>query len=58
MPSPSPERYTFGSLMLDLAERALSRHGTPIPLTPKAFDTLRVLVQKAGHLVTKDELLQ
>ncbi len=27
-------------------------------LTPKAFDTLLVLVEEAGRLVTKDELLQ
>src|SRR5205085_5121567 len=43
---------------LDEAERALLRDGKPVSLTPKAFDTLLVLVSRSGHLVEKDELLK
>ena len=50
--------YEFGPFRLDLAEHRLLRDGRPVPLTPKAFDLLRVLVQNAGHLVEKDTLLK
>jgi predicted ATPase/DNA-binding winged helix-turn-helix (wHTH) protein len=50
--------YTFGRFQLDAAERRLSRDGQPIPLTPKAFDTLLTLVRHSGHALTKDELMR
>ena len=34
------------------------RDGHPVPLTPKAFDVLMVLVQHSGHLVEKRQLLE
>jgi len=34
------------------------RDGKPVPLTPKAFETLVALVQRSGHLVEKDELMK
>jgi TolB-like protein/DNA-binding winged helix-turn-helix (wHTH) protein/tetratricopeptide (TPR) repeat protein len=34
------------------------RNGEPVPLTPKAFETLVALVQRNGHLVEKDELMK
>jgi DNA-binding winged helix-turn-helix (wHTH) protein/tetratricopeptide (TPR) repeat protein len=56
-----PERkylYEFGPFRLDPVERLLLRDQTPIPLTPKAFDTLLLLIENSGHLLKKDELLQ
>ena len=53
-----PSTYQFGPFRLDVAERRLLRDGVPIPLRLKVFDTLRVLVENAGRLVTKEELLQ
>lgn len=50
--------YQFKSFRLDVAERQLSNKGVSIPLTPKAFDVLSVLVERSGHLVDKDELLK
>lgn len=50
--------YEFRSFRLNLAERQLLNAGTPVPLTPKAFDILAVLVERAGHLVEKEELMQ
>jgi Tol biopolymer transport system component/DNA-binding winged helix-turn-helix (wHTH) protein len=50
--------YEFGPFRLDLSEHQLLRDGVPVPLTPKTFELLRVLVQHAGHLVQKDTLLQ
>ena len=49
--------YRFGPFQLDVRERRLSRGTAVIPLRLKVFDTLRVLVENAGRLVTKDELL-
>ena len=50
--------YQFGPFRLDPAERRLVRGGTAIPLTPKAFDLLVALVENAGHLMKKSELLE
>jgi DNA-binding winged helix-turn-helix (wHTH) protein/TolB-like protein/Tfp pilus assembly protein PilF len=50
--------YKFGEFLLDLSERSLSRRGEQVQLTPKAFDTLAVLVTRSGRLVEKDELLR
>ncbi len=57
-PLQSRELYDFGAFRLDAAERALTKNGQVIPLTPKAFDTLVVLVRNSGHVVEKDELLK
>ncbi len=50
--------YSFGPFVLDSAEGRLVRGGDPIPLTPKAIETLLVLVENAGHLTEKEELLR
>jgi DNA-binding winged helix-turn-helix (wHTH) protein/pimeloyl-ACP methyl ester carboxylesterase len=49
--------YRFGPFHLDVRERRLSRGAEVIPLRLKVFDTLQVLVENAGRLVTKQELL-
>ena len=48
--------YEFGSFRLDPAEYVLMRDGQVVPLTPKVFETLLVLVQNSGHVVDKNEL--
>jgi DNA-binding winged helix-turn-helix (wHTH) protein/Tfp pilus assembly protein PilF len=50
--------YRFGSFVLDVQERRLLCERLAVPLTPKVFDTLVYLVERHGHLVTKDELLE
>jgi DNA-binding winged helix-turn-helix (wHTH) protein len=49
--------YQFGPFRLSVIDRQLFRGETPIPLTPKVFETLVVLVEEAGRLVQKDEFL-
>lgn len=49
--------YDFGAYRVDEAERLLLRGGEVVPLTPKAFEMLLVLVQSGGHVLTKDELM-
>ena len=48
----------FGRCSLDLDEHRLYRDGQPVPLTPRVFELLRVLVENAGHLVDKERLLK
>jgi TolB-like protein/DNA-binding winged helix-turn-helix (wHTH) protein/Flp pilus assembly protein TadD len=54
----SKHLYSFGPYRLDPAERVLLRDGVPITLPPKDLETLLVLVENAGHIVEKEELLQ
>jgi pimeloyl-ACP methyl ester carboxylesterase len=51
-------KYVFGPYLLDVEERRLVRENQEIRLRGKLFDTLRVLVENAGRLVRKDELMQ
>jgi DNA-binding response OmpR family regulator len=50
--------YAFGPFRLDSEKRVLVRDGRPVPLTPKTAEILLVLVENAGHLVDKDELMK
>ena len=50
--------YEFGSFRIDRAERLLLRDSQVVPLTPKVFDTLLVLVENSGHILTKDEVMK
>ena len=54
----SKHLYRFDSYLLDANERVLLRNGQPVTLPPKDLETLLVLVQGAGHIVEKDELLE
>lgn len=50
--------YEFGPYRLETNERVLERDGQFVPLTPKAFETLLVLVESGGHILDKEELLR
>lgn len=54
----TPSHYRFGPFLLDPGERRLLRNGEPVELKPKEFDLLVALVERAGHLATKDELME
>ncbi len=49
--------YEFGPFRLELREHRLMRAGQPVPLTGKAFNTLRALVERHGELVSKQDLM-
>ena len=53
----TPEVYEFGPFRLEPAERKLLRDSEIVELTPKAFDTLLLLVRNSGRLLGKDELI-
>lgn len=50
--------YEFGPFRLDAAERQLLRDGDAVALTPRVFDLLLALVERHGHLLEKDQLMQ
>ena len=50
--------YEFGQFRMDLRSRVLLRSAEIVPLTPKAFDTLLVLVARRGELVERHELIK
>src|SRR4029453_7409143 len=50
--------YAFGAFRLDAGEKVLFQQDRPVPLTPKAVETLLALVERPGRLVTKEELLR
>lgn len=49
--------YQFDVFTLDPAQRMLLRDDQVVPLTPKVFETLLVLIENSGRVVTKDDLM-
>src|SRR4029078_11292130 len=58
MPTASSATCEFGPFRLEVAERRLTKHGSAVPLRTKVFDTLCVLVEHSGRLLTKHELMK
>ena len=52
------ELYEFGPFRIDPDKETLLRGGEPVPLTPKTFQILLVLVRHSKEVVTKDELMK
>lgn len=48
--------YRFGPFVLDVEARRLQRHGTPVKLTPRAFDLLAALVARSPRALSSDDL--
>jgi len=53
-----PELYEFGPFRVDPARETLLRAGVAVPLTPKTFQILLVLVRHGQEIVTKDDLMK
>jgi DNA-binding winged helix-turn-helix (wHTH) protein/tetratricopeptide (TPR) repeat protein len=47
----------FDGFTVDLGQRLLSKDGRTLSLTPKAFETLAVLLESPGEVLGKEELL-
>ena len=50
--------YEFEPFVLDASSRLLLKDGVTVRLTPKAFDTLFLLVRRAQQVIEKDQLLK
>jgi len=58
MPAANSPTFEFGPFRLEIGERRLMRDGEVVPLRTKVFDTLQVLVEHSGRLLTKRELME
>ena len=58
MTSPDNHLYEFEPFVLDAGSRILLKDGVTVRLTPKAFETLLVLVRHGVQLVDKEQLLK
>ena len=48
----------FGIFTVDTDQKVLLRNGTPLPLAPKVFETLLILVENGGRIVEKEVLMK
>ncbi len=58
MKEESVRLYEFGSFRLNASERFLQNGDTVVPLAPKVFDTLLVLVENNGRVIEKNKLME
>src|SRR5260370_6027902 len=58
MPHDSGHLYQFGPFRLDTGQRTLFRGDEPVPLPPKALDTLLALIEEGGQTLDKGELME
>lgn len=55
--APRPSSIAFGDVVVDTAARTVHRAGQPSMLTPKAFDLLLALIERAGSVASREALL-
>lgn len=53
----SDQYYAFGPFCLDTLNRSLLRDGEPLPIQPKTYEVLLILVENSGRTVARDELM-
>ena len=53
-----PETVDLGRVKVDTAGRRLLRGGEVLPVKPKVFELLLFLLRNAGHVFTRDQLLE
>jgi TolB-like protein/DNA-binding winged helix-turn-helix (wHTH) protein len=59
MQTPPANLYEFGAFQLDPVKRLLRRlDGTPVPLTPRVFDTLLYMVEHHDSVLDKERIME
>lgn len=58
MRKPVRHLYEFGPFQLDVVNSRLLREGEVVALKPKVFDTLLVLVENGGTVMSKEDLME
>jgi len=53
--SASPNSYEFGEFRIDIVEETLCRNGEKLNINRRMFQVLRLLVERAGEIVSKEE---
>jgi DNA-binding winged helix-turn-helix (wHTH) protein/predicted esterase len=51
-------RHDFADCTLDTDSLTLTRSGQPVAVEPQVFDLIRLLVENAGRVVTRDEIVE
>jgi len=51
------EVFTFGEVAVDFKSREVRKAGWPVDLTALEFDILRLLIERRGEVVSRDEIL-
>src|SRR5690349_18139964 len=49
--------YRFGDFTVDTDQKVLLCRGKPLPLTPKVFATLLILIENSGRIVEKEAMM-
>jgi two-component system alkaline phosphatase synthesis response regulator PhoP len=57
-PAGAPDRYQFGSIVLDIRGTQVTRDGEPVYLTACEFHLLRYFAEHPGITLSRDELLR
>jgi DNA-binding winged helix-turn-helix (wHTH) protein len=52
-----PQTYDFGDFRIDAGRRLLLRAGEQVPLTPKVFETLLLLITHQGEVLDKQHMM-
>jgi Tol biopolymer transport system component/DNA-binding winged helix-turn-helix (wHTH) protein len=50
--------YRFGDFVVDTDQKVLLRQDKALPLTPKLFETLLILVENSGRIVQKEQFME
>jgi len=50
--------YEFGTFRLDADDRLLQYQGEPVEISPQTLELLLALIEKAGRVVPREELVQ
>jgi DNA-binding response OmpR family regulator len=56
-PAPAAAVLRAGGLALDVARHTVTLGGKPVDLTPKEFELLRALLESAGRVLSREQLL-
>ena len=57
-PSETPQSFSFGSFVLDLATRTLKKDGAPVSLTTGEFSVLKVFARHARQPLSREKLME
>src|SRR5690349_159981 len=55
---PANPHYRFGEFVVDTDQKVLLRQNKALPLTPKLFETLLILVENSGRIVQKEQFME
>src|SRR5690349_9528517 len=55
---PANPHYRFGDFIVDTDQKLLLRQDKELPLTPKLFETLLILVENSGRIVQKEQFME